>query len=178
MTVCAAVAMTARNLRGIPCVSCNGCNTYWGVDIFGHEPNVLLTSDKNYRRWVESVPFPQLRTGLGVQPTWSYSALGNCNGSLVVSMSKAQMRGSALANRSGLCSNTTCPPCTSPCIRIPMYTKCTWCRTADGSSCANASSAWLHLRWQLPLACASAQPRHLVSANCFQVEKAYTGSEE
>ena len=30
-----------------------------------------------------------------IMKTWSYSALGNCSGSLVVSMSQAQMRGSA-----------------------------------------------------------------------------------
>ena len=43
--------------------------------------------------------------------TWSYSALGNCSGSLVVSMSKAQMRGSARCSRSGRGSRLTLPPC-------------------------------------------------------------------
>ena len=51
-----------------------------------------------------------LSVSVKVSSTWSYSALGNCNGSLVVSMSKAQMRGSARCSKSGLCSRTTFPP--------------------------------------------------------------------
>ena len=54
----------------------------------------------------------ELRTGNGQgHCTWSCSALGNCRGSLVVSMSKAQIRGSALCSRSSLRSRVTLPLC-------------------------------------------------------------------
>ena len=41
--------------------------------------------------------------------TWSYSALGNCRGCLVVSMSHAQMRGSARCSRSARRSRLVSP---------------------------------------------------------------------
>ena len=43
--------------------------------------------------------------------TWSYSAFGNCRGSLVVSMSNAQIRGSARFNRSARRSMEMLPSC-------------------------------------------------------------------
>ncbi len=43
--------------------------------------------------------------------TWSCSAFGNCRGSLVVSISKAQILGSARWIKSGLCSRQILPSC-------------------------------------------------------------------
>lgn len=89
-------------------------------------------------------------------------------------MSKAQIRGSALASRSGLCSKTTCPPCRAkPSMRPQAGQSRRWHRQPVYSpsacacmcamhvmqnscwlSCAAVSSANLHIQWQLarPLA--------------------------
>ena len=70
---------------------------------------------KRYRRagwWCSDLIF-HTRLKMDWWDTWSYSEFGNWRGILVVSISNAQIRGSARLSRSALCCMLILPSCTS-----------------------------------------------------------------